>query len=198
MDIALLRQLGGVGLKITDTMSFSNVAYLFLPRWSLMMSLQCSPMAVDCSSSAEVAEANSAALRVWALGDTLAPEPLCALMEPAVAAVLPWEVCGCRKLLEVSMTRLALDGRETRDWSVALLLGDGRVMSAVAWLRFCSRSRDKTAITTFEYWTMQTPVAQPHTVKHQVNWIASTCFYHMCRPRQLKCHVGVEVMRQLY
>jgi len=35
------------------------------------------------------------------------------------------------------------------------------------------------------------------TLKHQVNRIASTCFYHLRRLRQLKRHVGVEVMKQL-
>jgi len=34
-------------------------------------------------------------------------------------------------------------------------------------------------------------------LKHHVNRIASTCFYHLRRLRQLKRHVGVEVMRQL-
>jgi len=44
------------------------------------------------------------------------------------------------KLFEVSTTRLLFAGSETRDWSIVLLLAEGRVMSAVAWLRFCSRS----------------------------------------------------------
>jgi len=35
------------------------------------------------------------------------------------------------------------------------------------------------------------------TLKHHVNRIASTCFYHLRRLRQLKRHVGVEVMKQL-
>jgi len=35
------------------------------------------------------------------------------------------------------------------------------------------------------------------TLKHHVNRIAVTCFYHLSRPRQLKCHVVVEVMKQL-
>ena len=36
-----------------------------------------------------------------------------------------------------------------------------------------------------------------HTLKHHVNRIASTCFYHLRRLRQLKRHVGVEIMKQL-
>jgi len=35
------------------------------------------------------------------------------------------------------------------------------------------------------------------TLKRRVNRIASTCFYHLCRRRLLKRHVGVEVMKQL-
>jgi len=35
------------------------------------------------------------------------------------------------------------------------------------------------------------------SLKHHVNRIASTCFYHLRRLRQLKRHVGVEVMKQL-
>jgi len=35
------------------------------------------------------------------------------------------------------------------------------------------------------------------TLKHHANRIASTCFYHLCRLRQLKRHLGVEVMKQL-
>jgi len=35
------------------------------------------------------------------------------------------------------------------------------------------------------------------TLKHHVNRIASTCFYHLRRLRQLKRHVGVAVMKQL-
>ena len=35
------------------------------------------------------------------------------------------------------------------------------------------------------------------TLKHHVNRIASTCFCHLLRLRQLKRHVGVEVMKQL-
>jgi len=53
----------------------------------------------------------------------------------AAAAVLSAGVCACGKLFEVSMTRLLFVGTETRDWSVLLLLlllGEGRVMSAVA------------------------------------------------------------------
>ena len=34
-------------------------------------------------------------------------------------------------------------------------------------------------------------------LKHHVNRIASTCFYHLRRLMQLKRHVGVEIMRQL-
>jgi len=57
----------------------------------------------------------------------------------------------CRKLFEVSMTRLLFVGSETRDWSVLLLLGEGRVMSAVAWLRFCSRSVNTVTITVYNH-----------------------------------------------
>ena len=35
------------------------------------------------------------------------------------------------------------------------------------------------------------------TLKHHVTRIASTCFYHLRRLRQLKRHVRVEVMKQL-
>jgi len=35
------------------------------------------------------------------------------------------------------------------------------------------------------------------TLKYHVNRIASTCFYHLRRLRQLKRHVGVEFMKQL-
>jgi len=35
------------------------------------------------------------------------------------------------------------------------------------------------------------------TLKHHVNRIASTCFYHLHRLRQLKRYVGVKVMKQL-
>ena len=35
------------------------------------------------------------------------------------------------------------------------------------------------------------------TLKHHVNRIASTCFYHLRRLRQLKRHVRLEVMKQL-
>ena len=35
------------------------------------------------------------------------------------------------------------------------------------------------------------------TLKHHVNRIASTCFYHLRWLRQLKRHVRVEVMKQL-
>jgi len=34
------------------------------------------------------------------------------------------------------------------------------------------------------------------TLKHRVNQVASTCFYHLRRLRQLKRHVGVAVMKQ--
>jgi len=47
-------------------------------------------------------------------------------------AVVSRYVCGCEKLLPVFTTRLVFAGSETRDWSVLLELGDGRVMSAVA------------------------------------------------------------------
>ena len=35
------------------------------------------------------------------------------------------------------------------------------------------------------------------TLKHHINRIASACFYHLRRLRQLKRHVGVEVMKKL-
>jgi len=70
-------------------------------------------------------EADSA-LRVCASVDTLA--------EPDAGDMLSGDVCARGKLLEVSMTRALLVGSDTRDWSVMLLLllGEGRVMSAVA------------------------------------------------------------------
>ena len=56
------------------------------------------------------------------------------LTAPAAGGVLSAGICACGKLLEVSMTRLPFVETETRDWSLLLLLllGEGRVMSAVA------------------------------------------------------------------
>jgi len=36
------------------------------------------------------------------------------------------------------------------------------------------------------------------TLKHHVNRIANMCLYHLRRLRQLKRHVGVEVMKQRF
>jgi len=55
--------------------------------------------------------------------------PVDTFVEPAVASTY---VCWCVKLVPVLTTRPVFAGRETRDWSVPLELGDGRVMSAVA------------------------------------------------------------------
>jgi len=79
------------------------------------MSSQHSPVGVDVSSSA------GPALQVCVPVDTF--------VEPAVASTY---VCWCVKLVPVLTTRPVFAGRETRDWSVPLELGDGRVMSAVA------------------------------------------------------------------
>jgi len=35
------------------------------------------------------------------------------------------------------------------------------------------------------------------TMKQRVSRVASTCFYHLCRFRQLKCHVTSDVMNHL-
>lgn len=116
------------GLPPSASSSASLLRFLFFPRSSRATSSQHSPIKVDGLSSAELAEAVSA-LQVWVPVDTLVE-----------LAVVSRYVCGCEKLLPVFTTRPVFAGSETRDWSVLLELGDGRVMSAVAWLRFCSRS----------------------------------------------------------
>jgi len=58
--------------------------------------------------------------------------PVDIVVEPAEDAELSGGVCRHAKPLEVSMIRLLFAGRDTRDWSIELLLGEGRVMSAVA------------------------------------------------------------------
>ena len=105
-----------------------NCAHLFFPRCSCATSSQHSPVNVDVSSS------DDSALLVCVPVDTLAE--LDVLL--ADALVVSRYVCEC-----VLTTRLAFAGSETRDWSMLLELDDGRVMSAVAWLRFCSRSVHK-------------------------------------------------------
>lgn len=119
------------GLGSSASSSASSLCFLFLPWRSFATLSQCSP--IDVNSLSSVVEADSA-LRVCASVDTLA--------EPAAGDMLSGDVCARGMLLEVSMTRALLVGSDTRDWSVMLLLllGEGRVMSAVAWLRFCSRS----------------------------------------------------------
>jgi len=97
-----------------------NPAYRFLPRCLFVTLSQHSLMDDNEVSSAELVEVDSAL-------EVCAP----VVSEPTTDGELSGLVCTSG-LFEVLMTRPVVVGSKMRDWSVPLLLGEGRVMSAVA------------------------------------------------------------------